>query len=133
MAVPTHRWIRDRIVCVFGLLLFAGCATGTRTGAGLSAEASRYGHILHDRFYEAWIQPKAVAVRGQKISVPVDVQIDRDGRVMNFRIAEPSGNERIDRSIAEVGRKITHVTPPPLAATQQRFDLRIYFELDVKR
>jgi TonB family protein len=111
----------------------AGCGTGRMAHESDSAEAGRYGHIMHNRFYEAWAQPKIVAVKHGKISVPVDVQIDRSGRVISFKLVTPSGNPRIDDSIAVVGETVKQVTPPPLRRLQKQFALRIYFELDVKR
>ena len=98
-----------------------------------SVAAGRYGHQMHDRFYEAWRQPPAVALPHGKISVPVDVKIASDGRVSDFRIVKPSGNDRIDKSIAAIGAKITQVPPPPDTPPQGHFKLRIYFELDVRR
>ena len=114
------------------ILLLTGCATGRVAHETDSRESGRYAHLMHNRFYEAWIQPKALALSPGKISVPVDVQIDRSGRVLRFKIVKPSGNQNINNSIAAVGKKVTQVTPPPLPSRQRRFDLRIYFELDVK-
>lgn len=114
------------------IIVLSGCAGGGAAHSTDSAEARRYSHLMHNRFYEAWVQPSAVAAPRGKISVSVDVQIDRGGHIASFKIVKPSGNEKIDRSIAEVGEKIRQVTPPPLGSSQKRFDLRIYFELDVK-
>lgn len=114
------------------IFLLAGCATGGVAHENDSPAAGRYGHLMHNRFYEAWTQPKAVALPHGKISVPVDVQIDRDGRIRNFKIVKPSGNQNIDNSISGVAAKVKQVAPPPLNSSQRMFDLRIYFELDVK-
>jgi len=88
---------------------------------------------MHNRFYEAWVQPRSVPAPRGKISVPVDVQIDRSGSVRRFHIAKPSGYASVDQSIGDVGRRVTKVAPPPVASSRDRFDLRIFFELDVKR
>jgi TonB family protein len=122
------------ISCVtLGLLcvLVASCAGPTSGPAVSSVAIGRYGHTLHDRFYEAWQQPASVALPPGKISVPVDVTIDSTGRVLNFRIVKSSGNERIDSSIAAVGKTVTRVAPPPDTTSRKPFKLRIYFELDV--
>jgi TonB family protein len=92
----------------------------------------RYSHTLHDRFYEAWQQPASIGLPPGKISVPVDVTIDNTGRVLGFRIVKSSGNERIDSSIAAVGKIVTRVAPPPVTTSGKPFQLRIYFELDVR-
>ncbi len=116
-------------VCFFAF----GCWGGASRPSVNSVAAGRYGHQLHDQFYEAWVQPPAVALPRGKVSVPVDVTIAGDGRVQDFRIAKGSGNDRIDKSIAAVGTKIKQVAPPPDTASGKTFKLRIYFELDVKR
>lgn len=113
-------------------LILNSCATGRTAHETDSAAANAYGHLMHNRFYEAWSQPKLVSLPRGKISVPVDVEIDRAGHVRKFQIVHRSGNDKIDNSIASVARTVTQVAPPPLATRQDRFDLRIYFELDVK-
>ncbi len=72
------------------------------------------------------------APRG-KISVPVDLQINSQGRVVRFQPARSSGYPAVDASIAAMGRKVKRVLPPPFSLRDGTYDLRIYFELDVKR
>lgn len=112
-------------------LVAAGCAGPPPRPALNPTELGRYSHALHDRFYEAWQQPVSVGLPSGKISVPVDVTIDNTGRVVGFRIVKPSGNARVDNSIAAVGETVTRVAPPPGIALGKTFKLRIYFELDV--
>lgn len=118
------------LAVALGLLLLSGCAGGRSTYSGASAEASRYSHRMHNRFFEAWTPRLSASPRG-KLSVPVDVQIDRGGQILSFKIVRPSGNRDFDSSIAAVARKVTRVTPPPLGRSQHQFNLRIYFDLDV--
>jgi TonB family protein len=127
----------NRAVLLFGLCILAGCAGGSSSGGGgaspaLSGQISLYSHQLHDRFYQAWNPPERVGVSLGKVSVPVDVRIDSQGHVLQFKIVRSSGNERIDRSIRDVGKRITQVAPPPLGGSNHYFNLRIYFELDVE-
>jgi TonB family protein len=112
-------------------MLVASCAGPGPRPTVSSVAIGRYGHTLHDRFYEAWQQPASVALPPGKISVPVDVTIDSTGHVLNFRIVKSSGNERVDSSIAAVGKTVTRVIPPPSTTARKPFKLRIYFELDV--
>lgn len=111
-------------------VLLSGCASGSAPSANQSAEASRYSHLMHNRFYEAWMPRLSPSPRGN-LSVPVDVRIDRSGRLLSFKIVRPSGNEEFDRSVAAVAQKVPHVAPPPISGSQHRFDLRIFFDLDV--
>lgn len=111
-------------------LLFANCSGGGAKRS-VSAAAGRYGHTLHDRFYEAWVQPKMVGAPRGKVSVPVDVRIDERGRVLSFKAANSSGYRKIDESIAAVGKRVRKVPAPPIARGE--YKLRINFDLDVKR
>ena len=112
-------------------LFLAGCFGGEPRPINHAA-AGRYGHHLHDVFYEAWAQPKTVTAAHGKISVPVDIQIDKRGRIVKFQIAKSSGDPAIDDSIAAIAKTIGKVDPPPITSRNDRYDLRIYFELDVK-
>ncbi len=87
---------------------------------------------MHNRFYEAWLQPKTVGLPRGKISVPVDVEIDPRGQVADFKIVRSSGNAAVDQSIAAVGKRVRKVAPPPAAGAGKLFRLRIFFELDVR-
>lgn len=129
MTIKSIRCLITLALCFLAL----GCGGGASKRSVDSAATGRYGHQLHDQFYEAWVQPPAVALPRGKVSVPVDVTIAGDGRVVGFQIAKPSGNDRIDQSIAAMGEKIKQVAPPPDTPSEKTFKLRIYFELDVKR
>ena len=112
-------------------LLFTSCSGAGEKRLGTAATSGRYSHTLHSRFYEAWVQPKIVGAPRGKVSVPVDVRIDPRGRVLSFTPAELSGYQRVDQSIAAVGRRVRKVAPPPI--TSGEYKLRIYFDLDVRR
>lgn len=112
--------------------LVSGCATETTPRSTDATAANRYSRMMHNRFYEAWTSPKTIAAPPGKFTALVDVQIDRHGRVLSFTIVKASGIKEIDQSIAAVGRKVTRVAPPPLSSAQLPFDLKIYFDLDIK-
>ncbi len=112
-------------------LLFASCSGGVEKRSASAASSGRYSHTLHSRFYEAWVQPKIVGAPRGKVFVPVDVRIDPRGRVLRFTPAKLSGYQRVDESIAAVGRGVRKVARPPITSGEYR--LRVYFDLDVKR
>ena len=114
-------------------LFLAGCIGGGEKNTAVAINDSRYTHALHSRFYAAWEQPDSVAAPRGKISVPADVEIDRNGRVLRFEIAKSSGYREIDDSIRAAGKRVRQVDPPPLPAETTRLKLRVNFDLDVKR
>ncbi len=125
---------RPAAAALIAVALLTGCFGG---GAGTrrvekAATNPQYANSLHTRFYEAWRQPAAVNLPRGRVSIPVDVRIDGEGRVIGFTLAKSSGNDRLDASIKSVGNRIKRVPPPPGALPAGHFDLRIYFELDVK-
>ncbi len=119
------------MTAVLVALLFTSCSGGVEKRSASAAPSGRYSHTLHSRFYEAWVQPKIVGAPRGKVSVPVDVRIDPRGRVLSFTPAKLSGYQRVDESIAAVGRGVRKVAPPPITSGEYR--LRVYFDLDVKR
>jgi len=113
-------------------LLLTGCFGGGAQRA-TAINDSRYANALHGRFYAAWEQPATLLAPRGKISVPADVDIDRDGRVRRFKIAQPSGYRELDDSIRAAGKRVRQVDPPPLPSGTNQLRLRIRFDLDVKR
>ena len=126
-----HRHIRNCLPAIAAALLLASCSNGTNSRGDSVAGSGHYSHVLHSRFYEAWVQPKIVGAPRGKVSVPVDVRIDRRGRVLSFKPVRLSGPSKVDASIVAVGRRVRKVAAPPISGGEYR--LRINFDLDVKR
>jgi len=109
-------------------------STGTGGSAGGGSSASEfgwYGHMLHDRFYSAWIQPTTNVATGTKISTLVKVRIEKDGRVSKFEIIKPSENVVVNESVATIGKRVSEVDPPPAGlASGDHYDVKINFELN---
>lgn len=126
--------IRSAALMLAVALLLSGCfgGGGGRRSTADARAISRYNHTLHSTFYRAWSQPDALVAPRGRISVPVDVAINEQGRVLSFRIAQPSGFSSLDNSIRAVGRQVRQVDPPPVPLVRGRFQLRINFDLDVR-
>jgi TonB family protein len=120
-------------VIATAFLLMTGCFGGGNKRTTSAINDSRYTHALHSRFYAAWEQPDSLAAPRGKISVPADVEIDRSGRVLRFKIAQPSGYPALDASIRAAGKRVPQVDPPPIPSETNRLKLRVNFDLDVKR
>jgi len=117
----------------------AGSADGlpavasAKAGGSSASEFGWYGHMLHDRFYSAWIQPTTNVPSGSKISTLVNMRIEKDGRVSKFEIAKPSGNATVNESVAAVAKQISQVDPPPTGLIKgDHYDVKINFELNTE-
>ena len=89
--------------------------------------------MLHDRFFGAWEQPTSVAGAGNRMAALVQLRIETDGRVTQFKIVRSSGNVVIDESVSAVGQRVTQVDPLPADLFRgQPYDVRIKFELEAK-
>jgi TonB family protein len=110
-------------------------AKGGSAGGGRSAsEFGWYGHMLHDRFYSAWIQPTTSVPSGSKISTLVKLRIEKDGRVSKFEIIKPSENVVVNESVAAIAKRVSEVDPPPDGlATGDHYDVKINFELNTEQ
>jgi TonB family protein len=114
-------------------LLLTGCFGGGNKQTASAINDSRYTHALHSRFYAAWEQPDRLAAPRGRISVPADIEIDRSGRVLRFKIAQSSGYPALDASIRAAGKRVRQVNPPPIPSETDRLKLRVNFDLDVER
>ena len=110
-------------------------AKGGSAGGGRSApEFGWYGHMLHDRFYSAWIQPTTSVPSGNKISTLVKVRIEKDGRVSKFEIIKPSENVVVNESVAAIAKRVTEVDAPPTGLIKgEHYDVKINFELNTEQ
>ncbi|MGA7273331.1 MAG: TonB C-terminal domain-containing protein [Candidatus Udaeobacter sp.] len=110
-------------------------ANGGSAGGGSSAsEFGWYGHMLHDRFYSAWIQPTTSVPSGSKISTLVKVRIGKDGRVSKFEVIKPSENVVVNESVAAIAQRVTEVDAPPTGLIKgDHYDVKINFELNTEQ
>ena len=110
-------------------------ARGSSAGGGSSAsEFGWYGHMLHDRFYSAWIQPTTSVPSGAKISTLVKLRIEKDGRVSKFEIIKPSENVVVNESVAAIAKRVTEVDAPPAGLIKgDHYDVKINFELNTEQ
>jgi outer membrane biosynthesis protein TonB len=110
-------------------------AKGGSAGGGSSAsEFGWYGHMLHDRFYSAWIQPTTSVPSGSKISTLVKVRIEKDGRVSKFEIIKLSENVVVNESVEAIAKRVTEVDAPPDGLSNgEHYDVKINFELNTEQ
>ena len=107
---------------------------GSAGGARSASEFGWYGHMLHDRFYSAWIQPTTSVPSGSKISTLVKVRIEKDGRVSKFEIIKPSENVVVNESVEAIAKRVTEVDAPPDGLSNgDHYDIKINFELNTEQ
>jgi outer membrane biosynthesis protein TonB len=107
---------------------------GSASGGTSASEFGWYGHMLHDRFYSAWIQPTTSVPSGSKISTLVKLRIEKDGRVSNFEIIKPSENVVVNESVAAIAKRVTEVDAPPDGLSNgEHYDVKINFELNTEQ
>src|SRR6266478_7506093 len=128
--------------------LTAKTGTASQTGSGKTSSAGKggnagggtsgskfgwYGHMLHDRFYSAWIQPTTNVPSGSKISTLVKVRIEKDGRVSKFEIVKPSENVVVNESVGAIPKRVTEVDAPPAGLIKgDHYEVTINFELNTE-
>lgn len=109
----------------------SGGRGGHAGGAGGDSPFGWYGSMLHDRLYSEWIQPTTSLSSGAKVSALVKIRIEKDGRVSNFEIVKPSGNEVVDESVSAVAKRVVEVDPLPAGlGNGEHYDVKINFELN---
>lgn len=107
---------------------------GSAGGGKSASEFGWYGHMLHDRFYSAWIQPTTSVPSGSKISTLVELRIEQDGRVSKFEIIKPSENVVVNESVAAIAKRVTEVDAPPTGLIKgDHYDVKINFELNTEQ
>lgn len=113
----------------------ASTGKGGSAGGGTNAsEFGWYGHMLHDRFYSAWIQPTTSVPSGSKISMLVKLRIEKDGRVSKFEVIKPSENVVVNESVAAIAQRVTEVDAPPAGLIKgDHYDVKINFELNTEQ
>jgi hypothetical protein len=105
--------------------------SGSAGGGRSASEFGWYGHMLHDRFYSAWIQPTTSVPSGSKISTLVKLRIEKDGRVSKFEVIKPSENVIVNESVAAIAKRVTEVDAPPTGLINgDHYDVKINFELN---
>ncbi|HEY0368177.1 MAG TPA: energy transducer TonB [Chthoniobacterales bacterium] len=105
--------------------------SGSHSGV-VNEKLASYTKMLHDRFDNEWVQPTGLPAGAQYI-LSVHLQIERDGRVTEFKVARSSGNVVIDESVEAAGKRVTQVAPPPAElAASGRYELNVNFELEAK-
>ena len=105
----------------------AGSAKVEMPGPGGQAYAP-YGSYLGAFYKERWRKPSSIAARSAFVGVEID--ISRDGRVVDMRIEEKSGFRELDDSVRDVILRYKQLRPLPDGTTDAKRTFRIKFTLE---
>ena len=77
-------------------------------------QPATYHHLIHDRFYSQWNQPTTLSNLLQpELSCILEVQIAKDGTIMNNQIVGGNHDDTLDRSVLEASERIKQIDPLP--------------------
>jgi TonB family protein len=107
----------------------SGATTINIPGPGGVAYAN-YGQAIISIYEREWIKPGGIE---QTFVTKVTVEVARDGRVLSARVVGRSGNADVDRSVAEVLRRVRKLPAFPPESTDATRVFEIDFELKPDR
>ena len=105
----------------------AGSAKVEMPGPGGQAYAP-YGSYLGAFYKERWRKPSSITARSAYVGVEIDVA--RDGRVVDMRMEEKSGHRALDDSVRDVIQRYKQLRPLPDGTTDAKRTFRIKFTLE---
>ncbi len=105
----------------------AGSAKVEMPGLGGQAYAP-YGSYLGAFYKERWRKPSSISARSASVGVEIDVA--RDGRLVDMRMEEKSGHRALDDSVRDVIQRYKQLQPLPDGTTDAKRTFRIKFTLE---
>lgn len=88
----------------------SGGADG-QAGSGYGGLVEVYAQIVESRIKAQWRFPKGGS--RQDLSTTLEIQLDRDGRVLGSRVVRPSGRSDFDASTERAVEETGQLPPPP--------------------
>jgi len=86
--------------------------------------------LIHDRFFSQWEQPTSIYHMGG-FSTTVQIRIEKDGSISDFKIIKSSGNFVMDDSVRQAGARVSRIDPLPAGlGSNGAFVINVNFELD---
>ncbi|NBU10949.1 MAG: TonB family protein [Proteobacteria bacterium] len=90
-----------------------------------------YGQMMVRIYEQAWLVPPSLSDSLSVVSVTVTVA--RNGRVLEWHLAKPSGNSAVDKSVRETLQKVIQFDPFPASFRESQRTFNIDFNLKAKR
>ena len=80
--------------------------------------------------YEAWQTPGQVASFDKKLVTTVMLRVARDGRILDVRLQNSSGNKLMDDSVLAAARSVPRLEPLPDGLGGEAADITVNFRLE---
>lgn len=107
-----------------------GAADGIAGGIGKGSQFWSYYLQVHDRMYEAWEQPGQAVSYDKKLMATILLRVARDGRILDARLQNSSGNKLMDDSALSAARDVPRLDPLPEGLGGDTADISVNFRLE---
>ncbi len=107
-----------------------GAADGIAGGVGKGSPFWSYYLQVHDRMYEAWEQPGQAVNFDKKLVTTILLRVARDGRILDVRLQDSSGNRLMDDSALAAARGVPRLDPLPEGLGGATADISVNFRLE---
>ena len=107
-----------------------GSPDGIAGGIGKGSPFWSYYLRVHDLMYEAWVQPGQAVNFDKKLVATVLLRVARDGRILDARLQNPSGNKLMDDSALAAARDVPRLDPLPEGLGGDTADISVNFRLE---
>ena len=107
-----------------------GAPDGIAGGIGKGSPFWSYYLQVKDQMYEAWQTPGQVASFDKKLVTTVMLRVARDGRILDVRLQNSSGNKLMDDSVLAAARSVPRLEPLPDGLGGEAADITVNFRLE---
>lgn len=86
---------------------------------------------LIDAFLKLWTPPQGSTANADHRSVHLDASLSRDGRLVSFKLANPSGDDAIDASVLDAADRLDKITESlPDSYAGDRYSVQVHFHVE---
>lgn len=108
-----------------------GAIDGVPGGIGKGSPFWSYYLHVHDKMYEAWEQPGKALNWDKNLMTTVVIRVARDGKILETRLVNSSGNQLMDDSAMAAVRRVQQLNPLPDGLGNAVYaDISVNFQLE---
>jgi TonB family protein len=107
-----------------------GAIDGVAGGIGKGSPFWSYYLRVHDKMYEAWEQPGQALNWDKNLMTTIVIRVARDGRILETRLINSSGNKVMDDSAVSAARRVPRLDPLPDGLGHEFADISVNFQLE---